>query len=217
VAKLAGMLTLDRRTALGMFAAAPFVAGGSASHALILNAGAKLAAAARKQIGVTVQYDPSYRSIGYPNGDVLRTSGVCSDVFIRAARDAWDIDLQQRVHEDMVRAFEAYPSRRAWGLTKPDANIDHRRVLNLETFLARQKAQVPLPASRVLGGDAFEDPQAGDVVTWRLAGGGRPHLGVVVDGPQSVRVAHNIGYGVREEPLWMFKLHKPAGHYRWRV
>jgi uncharacterized protein YijF (DUF1287 family) len=200
-----------------MLAATPFVADAEVSHALIPNAGLKLAAAARGQIGVTIDYDPSYRSIGYPNGDVLRTSGVCSDVLIRAARDAWDIDLQRRVHEDMARAFEAYPSRRAWGLTKPDANIDHRRVLNLETFLERQKARLPLPSSGVLGGDAFATPQAGDIVTWRLAGGGRPHLGVVVDGPRTVRIAHNIGQGVREEPLWMFKLHKPAGHYRWRV
>lgn len=209
------MLIKSRRTALTMLAATPFAAG--ASLASIANAGAKLAAAAREQIGVTVEYDPGYRAIGYPNGDVLRTSGVCSDVLIRAARDAWDIDLQQRVHDDMVRAFDAYPSRREWGLSKPDANIDHRRVLNLETFLARQNAKLPLPASGPLGGDVFTAPQPGDILTWRLSGGGRPHLGVVVSGPQSVRVAHNIGDGVREEPLWRFKLHKPAGHYRWRI
>jgi uncharacterized protein YijF (DUF1287 family) len=211
------MRMLDRRTALGMFAATPLLAGGGASHALIPNAGAKLAAAAREQIGITVDYDPSYRSIGYPNGDVLRTSGVCSDVLIRAARDAWNIDLQKQVHEDMVRAFAAYPSRREWGLASPDANIDHRRVLNLEAFLARQNARLPLPGPRPFGGDGFDAPQPGDVLTWRLSAGARPHLGVVVDGPQRVRVAHNIGDGVREEPLWMFKLHKPAGHYRWRV
>ena len=104
-----------------------------------------------------------------------------------------------------------------WGLTKPDANIDHRRVLNLETFLARQNARISLPARRAFGGDGFDDPQVGDVLTWRLSGGGRPHLGVVVESDQRVRVAHNIGDGVREEALWMFKLHKPAGHYRWRV
>lgn len=211
------MLTLDRRTALGMFAATPLMAGAGSSHALIPNAGLKLAAAAREQIGITLDYDPGYRAIGYPNGDVLRTSGVCSDVLVRAARDAWAIDLQQRVHEDMARAFEAYPSRREWGLTRPDANIDHRRVLNLETFLVRQQARLPLPSAGLLSGDAFTAPRPGDVVTWRLAGGGRPHLGVIVDGPRTVRVAHNIGQGVREEPLWMFKLHKPAGHYRWRV
>lgn len=199
-----------------MLAATPFVADAGASRALIPNAGLKLAAAAREQIGVTIDYDPSYRTIGYPNGDVLRTSGVCSDVLVRAARDAWDVDLQRRVHEDMLRAFDRYPSRREWGLTRPDANIDHRRVLNLETFLARQNAGLALPAALPFGGDAFDAPQPGDVLTWRLAGG-RPHLGVVVDGPKRVRVAHNIGEGVREAPLWMFKLHRPAGHYRWRV
>jgi uncharacterized protein len=211
------MLTLSRRTTLGMFAAAPLLAGAGTSRALIPDAGRKLAAAAREQIGITVDYDAGYRAIGYPDGDVLRTSGVCSDVLVRAARDAWDIDLQKRVHEDMVRAFDAYPSRRAWGLSAPDANIDHRRVLNLETFLARQQARLPLPPSGLLGGDAFTAPRPGDVLTWRLAGAGRPHLGVVVDGPQRVHVAHNMGYGVREEPLWIFKLHKTAGHYRWRV
>lgn len=211
------MLTLNRRIALALLTATPVLVRGTSSHALIPDAGRKLALAAREQIGVTTDYDPSYSAIGYPNGDVLRTSGVCSDVLIRAARDAWDIDLQQRVHEDMVRAFDAYPSRREWGLTKPDANIDHRRVLNLETFLARQNARILLPGRRPFGGDAFEAPQVGDVLTWRLAGGGRPHLGVVVEGGQRVRVTHNIGAGVREEALWTFKLHKPAGHYRWRV
>jgi len=210
------MLTLSRRAALGMFAAAPFLVRAASGYALIPDAGRKLAAAARAQVGVTVDYDASYRSIGYPNGDVLRTSGVCSDVLIRAARDAWDIDLQQRVHEDMKVAFDAYPSRREWGLTSPDANIDHRRVLNLEAFLVRQKARLPLPAPRLFGGDAFENVAPGDVLTWRLTGG-RPHLGVAVSGPEDVRVAHNIGDGVKEEPLWRFKLHKPAGHYRWRV
>lgn len=210
------MLTVDRRKALAMVAAAPLLARAAPSHALIPDAGRKLATAARAQIGVTLAYDASYRSIGYPNGDVLRTSGVCSDVLIRAARDAWDIDLQQRVHEDMKAAFDVYPSRREWGLTAPDANIDHRRVLNLETFLARQKARLPLPGSRLLGGDAFDNVAPGDILTWRLTGG-RPHLGVAVTGPDQVRVAHNIGDGVREEPLWRFKLHKPIGHYRWRV
>ncbi|MDR7229794.1 uncharacterized protein YijF (DUF1287 family) [Caulobacter sp. BE264] len=210
------MLTVDRRTALAMLAAAPALTRAGVGRAAIQDAGRKLAVAARAQIGVTLAYDASYRSIGYPNGDVLRTSGVCSDVLIRAARDAWGVDLQQRVHEDMKAAFDAYPSRREWGLNSPDANIDHRRVLNLEVFLARQNARLALRAPRLLGGDAFENVAPGDILTWRLTGG-RPHLGVALSGPDHVRVAHNIGEGVREEPLWRFKLHKPAGHYRWRA
>lgn len=65
--------------------------------------------AARRQIGVTVGYDPAYRKIGYPGGDVPRESGVCTDVIIRALRDARKIDMQKLVHEDMKTSFSKYP------------------------------------------------------------------------------------------------------------
>src|SRR5262245_9447633 len=86
-----------------------------------------LVAAARAQVGVTLIYDPSYRQIAYPMGDVSPERGVCSDVVIRAFRTA-GIDLQQEVHRDMARHFAAYP--KTWGLSVPDSNIDHRRVPN---------------------------------------------------------------------------------------
>ncbi len=44
--------------------------------------------AARGQIGVTLQYKPAYEKMAYPNGDVPRTRGVCTDVIVRALRDA---------------------------------------------------------------------------------------------------------------------------------
>ncbi|AYV48762.1 DUF1287 domain-containing protein [Caulobacter flavus] len=204
------MLDLSRRTALSLLAAAPWLGAAARGDGL------KLAQAARTQVGVTLDYDPSYRAISYPRGDVLRSTGVCSDVLVRAARDAWNVDLQERVHADMSRAFSAYPAKRAWGQKSADANIDHRRVLNLETYLDRQGAR--LRASQAArSGDGFADPEPGDVLTWRLFGNGRPHIGVVVQGPERVRVVHNIGAGAREEALWIFKLHKPAGHYRWRA
>jgi uncharacterized protein len=177
--------------------------------------GERLAQAARGQVGVTKAYDPSYRAIPYPNGDVLRSTGVCADVLVRAARDAWRVDLQQLIHEDMTRNFDAYPSRRAWGLKGPDSNIDHRRVLNLETYLVRQRARLAAAPPKTAG-DRFEDPIPGDILTWRVWGG-RPHIGVVSQGPEGVRVVHNIGSGAKEEPLWMFKLHTAVGHYRWRA
>ena len=79
-----------------------------------------------------VQYDPSYFSIPYPNGDVPSSKGVCTDVVIRAYRLV-GIDLQKLVHEDMKSNFSAYP--KIWGLQGTDKNIDHRRVPNLMTFL----------------------------------------------------------------------------------
>jgi uncharacterized protein YijF (DUF1287 family) len=211
------MSGFSRRTTLGMLAASPLLGptGAVAVPREDPTRGARLAAAARSQVGVTKGYDPSYRAIPYPNGDVLRSTGVCADVLVRAARDAWNLDLQQRIHEDMTAAFDAYPSRRAWGLKRPDANIDHRRVLNLETYLARQHALLARAAAKAPG-DRFDAPRPGDILTWRVWGG-RPHIGVVTDGPDHVHVVHNIGWGAREEPLWMFKLHTAVGHYRWRA
>lgn len=205
-----------RRTALGMLVAAPILGGARAmARPAGANSGEQLAAAARSQVGVTKDYDPSYHAIPYPNGDVLRTTGVCADVLVRAARDAWKVDLQQRIHEDMSWAFDAYPSRRAWGLKGPDANIDHRRVLNQETYLTRQRALLARAPAKAPG-DRFDDLLAGDILTWKVWGG-RPHIGVVTAGPDHPRVVHNIGWGAREEPLWMFKLHTAVGHYRWRA
>lgn len=204
------MLVISRRATLGMILATPALAA-----AALARDGRSLAEAAREQIGVTKAYDASYRAISYPGGDVLRTTGVCADVVVRAARDAWNIDLQQRIHEDMLRAFDTYPSKTTWGLQKPDANIDHRRVLNLEAYLTRQGALLRRNAKRSAGDD-FDQPRPGDILTWRVWGN-RPHIGIVSRGPDGVRVVHNIGFGAKEEPLWMFKLHTAVAHYRWRV
>ena len=97
--------------------------------------GHALVAAARAQIGATVHYDSSYQRIAYPNGDVPMDRGVCTDVVIRALRTAFDLDLQQHVHEDMKAHFRIYPH--LWGLSRPDKNIDHRRVPNLQKYFSR--------------------------------------------------------------------------------
>lgn len=169
--------------------------------------GLDIVVAARSQIGVTVSYDPSYQKLDYPNGDVPRGRGVCSDVVIRALRDARGIDLQKLVHEDMKAHFVMYPSLTRWLMFKPDANIDHRRVLNLERFFGRsgwslevtQDAECYLP---------------GDIVTCRL-GGDVPHVMIVSDrkSPHGIPlVIHNIGSGTREEDcLFEYKI---TGHYR---
>jgi uncharacterized protein YijF (DUF1287 family) len=65
-----------------------------------------LIAAALAQTHQPVTYDGRYRQIPYPGGDVPATMGVCTDLVIRAYR-AIGVDLQQRVHEDMTRAFAA--------------------------------------------------------------------------------------------------------------
>src|SRR3989449_6120747 len=87
------------------------------------------------QVGKTTSYDPSYQKIDYPNGDVPIETGVCSDVIVRAFRKV-GIDLQKDLHEDMKRNFSVYPKK--WGASVTDTSIDHRRVPNLQTYLARK-------------------------------------------------------------------------------
>ncbi|MDR7024530.1 DUF1287 domain-containing protein [Pseudomonas peli] len=163
-----------------------------------------LVTAAREQVGVTLTYDPAYRRLGYPNGDVPLNTGVCTDVVIRALREQ-GLDLQQAVHQDMRANFSLYPKN--WGLSRPDSNIDHRRVPNLMTWFKRQGWSLPL------GQDA-ERYRPGDIVTWDL-GGGLTHIGIISDrqaGSGVPLVLHNIGRGTQEEDiLFSFKI---TGHYR---
>jgi len=186
--------------------------------------GERLAAAARAQVGVTTGYDPTWSAIPYPGGDVPRSTGVCADVIIRAARDGLGIDLQKLVHEDMLKHFAAYPAHGAWHQTRPDASVDHRRVLNLETYFERVGAEI-WKATTAVPGDAFPRPLGvGDILTWVL-NSGQPHIGIAVSvpasggptsaGAQQVSVMHNIGRGAEESPLAAFRPHRAAGHYRW--
>jgi uncharacterized protein len=85
----------------------------------------KIIANAIEQTKVTRTYDPAYVKLAYPGGDVPMSTGVCTDVVIRAFRSI-NIDFQKEVHEDMRKNSAIYP--RNWGLNAPDTNIDHRRV-----------------------------------------------------------------------------------------
>jgi uncharacterized protein YijF (DUF1287 family) len=166
-------------------------------------------AAAVAQTSQAVRYDGAYRRIPYPMGGVPADTGVCTDVVIRAYR-AVGIDLQQQVHEDMRGAFKSYP--RAWGLARPDPNIDHRRVPNLQTFFKRRGAALAVAGGRGAGGY-----EPGDLVTWMLPGN-LPHIGVVIDrrSPDGQRplIVHNIGRGPQvEDMLFDYPI---TGHYRYR-
>ena len=168
---------------------------------------ARLSAAALARTAHEVTYDASYVRLAYPMGDVAPDRGVCADVVVRALR-ALDVDLQQWVHEDMARAFGVYPAH--WGLTRPDSNIDHRRVPNLEKFFARRGARVSVS-------DDPADYLPGDIVAWNLRGneGWLPHIGIVTSktGPTGrLMVVHNIGAGPElEDVLFDWPM---TGHFR---
>ncbi len=166
----------------------------------------KLIKAATERTKHIVRYDGSYRKISYPNGDVPDNVGVCTDVIIRSYRKL-GIDLQKDIHEDMKENFDMYP--KLWGLSKPDPNIDHRRVPNLQTLFKRKGILLPVTRNP-------NDYVAGDIVSWMLPGN-LPHIGIVIDlrsgdGTKPL-IVHNIGSGpVIEDILFDYQI---TGHYRY--
>lgn len=188
----------------------PMISCGQESEAevstVLIDAESKaLIDAARWQIGKTVSYDPAYVALSYPGGDIPIDKGVCTDVVIRALRKGRKMDLQKLVHEDMKQNFSLYP--KIWKLKRPDKNIDHRRVPNLQTYFKRKGWSLPVTQKA-------EDYQPGDLVTC-LVNGNLPHIMIVSDkvsADGTPLCIHNIGGGTQEEDsLFSFKL---TGHYR---
>jgi uncharacterized protein len=184
--------------ALALLLAAPDAGVGPSPRARAL------ALAAMSQVGKTTIYDPAYVRLPFPNGDVPIERGVCTDVVVRAFRDL-GVDLQAELHRDMVANFASYP--KLWKLTRPDPNIDHRRVQNLRTWLHRRGAELKVST---VGADYWP----GDLVTVDVTG--LAHIMVVAttlapDGSHYL-VAHNIGQGAQvEDSLFEYPI---TGHYR---
>lgn len=148
----------------------------------------KLSEAAISIIDPSIDYDPAYFSIKYPNGDIPENKGVCTDVIIRCYRKL-NIDLQKEVHEDMAANFSEYPNLKKWGMTKTDTNIDHRRVPNLEVFFERKGIKLPVS-------EDAKDYKTGEIVTWMI-NEKLPHIGIITnkkseDGKRNL-IVHNVG------------------------
>ena len=143
----------------------------------------------------------------YPGGDLDPEIGVCSDVVVRALRIAGVADLQEAIHDDIKSSGSDYPMER-WGNKKPDTNIDHRRVMNLEVWFAKYW--------EVISENHF---LPGDIAVWDMnEDGASDHIGIVSDKKVSGRyfVIHNHpdpGHIAEEDKLFKWKL---AGHYRIR-
>jgi uncharacterized protein len=114
-----------------------------------------------------------YIRLAYPMGDVPRTIGVCTDVVIRAARNA-GLDLQKELHEDIRRAPAAYPMVKGKG----DPSIDQRRVGTLLPYFKRRWE------TRSAKLDDPSDPlRPGDVILMDTFPGrpGPDHIGILSD------------------------------------
>ncbi len=168
--------------------------------------GISLSNAAVELTKIRVVYDPKYYSLDYPNGDLPPNRGVCTDVIVRAYR-AMGIDLQKEVNEDMSQNFHLYPNN--WGLSKPDRNIDHRRVPNLMVYFERYGEELTITNNP-------DNYLPGDIVAWDL-GGGLTHIGIVinnrsVDNKRNL-IVHNIGSGQEiSDCLFSYRI---IGHYRY--
>lgn len=167
----------------------------------------RLILGAAAQYGVTNSYNGAYKKLSYPNGDVDISTGVCTDVIIRAFRSI-NVDLQKDIHQDMSRNFRKYP--RKWGLKSTDRNIDHRRVPNMETYFTRKGYKIPIGTST-----GTEHYQPGDLVVWRISGN-LTHIGIVSDeivpGTSRYFIIHNPIQGV-EISDWLIEF-EIINHFR---
>ena len=169
----------------------------------------KIVNSAKEQARRGVFYDASYSSLIYPGGDVPKDRGACTDVLIRSLR-ATGVDLQKEIHEDMVAHFDLYPHR--YGLSRTDANIDHRRVPNHLVFMKRHALALPLQTS----GEPLKTWLPGDLVYWKMSPK-LDHCGVVSNVKNALgtpRVIHNCSVAIQENALDNWKI---VGHFRYPV
>ncbi len=141
----------------------------------------------------------------YPGGDLEPDIGVCTDVLVRALRYAGIVDLQEAIHEDLKNNWNDYPTER-WGSKKPDSNIDHRRIINLEIWFSKYWQE-----------EDYEHFEPGDIIVWDMnRDGASDHTGIVSDKFENGRyyVIHSHpdpGYTAEEDKLFKWEM---TGHYR---
>ena len=184
----------------------------SAQDAELYTSAPNLVRAARSWVGIPLQYNGSYRVLAYPGGDPGQEVGVCTDLVVRSYR-ALGVDLQVLVHEDMKRNMSAYPAKRLYQQTRPDTNIDHRRVPNLMTFFGRRGQSFTLS----LKPGQLDKWRPGDIVVFDLMGNGIPsHIGIVSDqktGPGRPLVIHHFPPHPSEDDC--LRRWKIMGHFRY--
>lgn len=128
---------------------------------------------AKKTVVNQAAYTEGYVTIAYPMGDVPREMGVCTDVIIRAVRNA-GLDLQRALNEDFRRARAAYPMIKGKG----NPHIDQRRVATLLPYFKRH-----WEAHTAKLDDPRDPLRPGDVVFMDTfpSRSGPDHIGIISD------------------------------------
>jgi len=116
-----------------------------------------------------------YVSLAYPGGDVPRHVGVCTDVIVRAVRNA-GLDLQKELHEDIIKRRNAFPMIKK----RADANIDQRRV---GTLLPYFKKHWETHSAKL--DDPLDPLRPGDIILMDTfpSRSGPDHIGIISDTP----------------------------------
>ena len=146
-----------------------------------------------------VNTHPKYKSRYYQTGYPDDGYGVCTDVVAYAMKNA-GYDLQKLVQQDILERPEDYT------VTKPDANIDFRRVRNLKVFFAHTAIALTTDVS------AIEEWQGGDIVIFEK------HIGIVSDRRNKNGVPyvihHNDPWQTAYEQDILEKRSDIVGHFR---
>lgn len=149
----------------------------------------------REYLATEPKYRSKYYASGYPDDEY----GVCTDVVAFGLLGA-GYDLRELVHEDILAAPDAY------GVDKPDRNIDFRRVRNLKVYLDRHAIPLTTDPRRI------EQWQGGDIVVFE------GHIGVVSEHRNHKGVAWVLHNGsplqLQYEEDILARRDDIIGHYR---
>ena len=146
-----------------------------------------------------VQTRPRYRSAYYAGGYPDDGRGVCTDVVAFALRGA-GFDLRELMDEDIAAHPEAYD------IEVRDANIDYRRVVNMQVYLERHAESLTCDTADIAAW------QGGDIVIYD------GHIGIVSDR----RNAQGVPYLIHHAGPFQLAYEEDAlesygeiiGHYR---
>ena len=150
---------------------------------------------ARAYIRTKPLYDSGYYGGGYPPDG----SGVCADVIWQAFKAA-GYDFKAMIDQDIAQNPKAYPLPNS----RPDPNIDFRRVVNLKVFFERHGQSLTTDITQI------DQWQPGDLVFYE------GHVAIVSTRRNSSGIPyiiHHTGHGAFEEDAITYK--PITGHYRW--
>jgi uncharacterized protein YijF (DUF1287 family) len=146
-----------------------------------------------------VETHPKYKSRYYAGGYPDDGYGTCTDVVANAMRSA-GYDLMELVQEDIQKNPTNYD------IDVPDANIDFRRVRNLNVYFKDTAQSLTTDVTKI------EDWQGGDIVVFQN------HIGIVSDRRNQKGipyVIHHAGpFQLHYEEDILASRNDIIGHYR---